>query len=239
MLSFPMGWRQLFSAVIGSVCPLCHERACAIGVCTACLNEFYHEINVCPVCANYTPHGALCGRCQHKPPFYNALFVSFELNEVLLNLIHAFKYQRALQLSGVLESLMVSQTPHFDLNQIDYIVSVPISKQHLWQRGFNQSHLLAQKVSRVYQKTLLSEKVFSRQSKPSQATLKYKERQKNVKNVFMWQGKQSLKDKTVLLIDDIATTGATLNELARCLKKQGVKYVYAWALAKRSRLDDF
>ena len=239
MVSFSLCWRSLFATIIGSVCPLCHERVTAEGICAACMGEFFHETNVCPMCANYTPHGALCGRCQQKQPFYDALFVSYELNEVLLNLIHAYKYQRQLQLSGALEDLLISQVPEFDMNQIDYIVSVPISKQHLWQRGFNQSHLLAKKVSRCYQKMLLPEKVFTRQSKPSQATLRYKERQQNVKNVFTWQGEQSLKDKTVLVIDDIATTGATLNELARCLKKQGAKYVYSWALAKRSRLDDF
>ncbi len=232
-------WRFLFSTIMGSVCPLCHEQVSGAGVCAACKVEFYHESDVCPICANYTPHGAVCGRCQQNPPFYDGLFVSFELNEILLNLIHAYKYQRQLSLSGALEALLIEEVPYFDMGQIDYIVSVPISKDHLWQRGFNQSHLLAKKISRHYQRCLLPETVFSRKSRPFQATLRFKERQKNVKNVFLWRGKQLLRGKNILIIDDIATTGATLNELARCLKKQGANYVYGWALAKRSRLDDF
>ena len=139
-----------------------------------------------------------------------------------------------MQLCGALAQLMLTKNPHFSLEEIDFIVSVPISEQHLWHRGFNQSHLLAKSVGKHYNKPLLPEHNFTRAERPHQATLKYKERQKNVKNVFAFTGKHTLANKTLLIVDDIATTGATLNELAQCLKKQGAATIYAWTLAKRT-----
>ena len=229
---------SFLSKIVGSVCPLCHEQAENSGFCKDCQFDFYHEKSVCPVCAELSPRAQLCGRCQKKQPAYDALFISVELNEILLNVIHAYKYQRNMQLSGALARLMLSHPPLFLPEEVDYIVSVPISEQHLWHRGFNQSHLLAKAIGKYYNKAILIESTFSRIERPHQATLKYKERQKNVKNIFKFIGKQNLEHKKILIIDDIATTGATLNELASCIKKQGAHTVYAWALAKRTHQNN-
>lgn len=220
--------------ILGFICPLCHEQTEGNGFCLCCSQNFYHQVQVCPVCAQFIPNAQLCGACQKNKLFYDALFVSVELDDILLNVIHSYKYQKNMQLSGALSELMLSQTPHFSLDQIDWVVSVPISRQHLWIRGFNQSQLLAKAVAKRYHKRLLPEKNFHRKDRPHQAGLKYKQRLDNIKNVFDYVGTQDLSGKTILIVDDIATTGATINELARCLKLNKASRVYAWALAKKT-----
>lgn len=217
--------------IIGINCVLCHEKAESLGLCTPCLLSLPVLPYVCSVCAVRLPVAGVCGSCQSQPPALDALFVSYCFEEPLNHLIHAYKYQNQLQLAGVLKQLLISQTPHFNLDTVDFILPVPLSTKKLLARGFNQSHELAKAVSKKMNKPLLPIGVCHREDRPAQAGLKLKARQENIKGVFKLN--ISFRNKNILLIDDVVTTGATLNELAKSFKKQGVHTVFAWALAKK------
>lgn len=221
----------LFKQVLGASCVLCHEKAGDLGVCEACLADLPSMPCVCRVCAVSLPVVGVCGRCQSSPPKLDALFVSFRFAEPLTHLIHAYKYQNQLQLAGVLKQLLVSQIPHFKLNKIDAVFAVPLSRQRLIERGFNQSHELAKMVALKIGKLLLSMDICYREDRPSQAGLNLKARKENIKGVFKLNGLFS--GKNILLIDDVITTGATLNELAKSFKQKGAAGVFGWVLAKK------
>lgn len=221
----------LCKRILGSSCVLCHEKAGHFGICKACLADLPRMPSVCSKCAMSLATSSICGHCQNSPPQLDELFVSFCFAEPLTYLIHAYKYQNQLQLAGVLQQLFVSQTPHFNLTQIDAVLAVPLSKQRLLFRGFNQSHELAKIVALKIDKSLLFMDICYREDRPSQAGLDLKSRQKNIKGVFKLNGSYS--GKNILLIDDVITTGATLNELAKSFKQKGAAAVFGWVLAKK------
>lgn len=221
----------LFKQVLGTSCVLCHEKTGDLGMCEACLADLPSMPCVCTICAASLPIAGICGRCQSSPPKLDGLFVSFRFAEPLTHLIHAYKYQNQLQLAGVLKQLLVSQRPHFKLNKIDGIFAVPLSRQRLIERGFNQSHELAKMVALKIGKPLLSMDACYREDRPAQAGLNLKARQENIKGIFKLNG--DFNNKNILLIDDVVTRGATLNELAKSFKKQGVDTVFGWVLAKK------
>ena len=110
------------------------------------------------------------------------------------------------------------------------LIPIPLSKKRLRWRGFNQSEILTREVSRHFSYPLNFQLERRRQSKP-QASLLENERLKNLTDAFAWTG-ENLDGRTVILIDDVVTTGATLNEAARILKAAGAEKVYGLVLAK-------
>ncbi|WP_434779589.1 ComF family protein [Neisseria sp. Ec49-e6-T10] len=224
---------QGFDLLVGKVCPLCHEEVASQDVCDLCLENFVRSVHICPVCADLSLNAQVCGQCQTKRPYFTAIHASYDLTELLRGILHTYKYQKNMQLCGMLSQLMLMKPPKFDLNQIDAVLAVPLSSERFFKRGFNQSYLLAQTIARFIERPLLPESMIFRVKKMPQVGLKYKQRQENIKNSFVFSRKLPIKGKNILLIDDVATTGATLNELAKSLKKQGVQHIFAWVLAKK------
>lgn len=160
-----------------------------------------------------------------------ALYASYEYVPPLRQLLHAFKHQKQLYLAEVLAGLMLSQPPVwlFD-QQFDAIVAMPLSRPRLFKRGFNQSRLLAQAVAQSLDCPLLAAKMIRRQHRQAQSTLKGAQRFLNVKGVFQVNGR--LDGLSLLLIDDVVTTGATMGALTQSLRKAGAAQVFGWALSR-------
>jgi len=110
------------------------------------------------------------------------------------------------------------------------IIPIPLSKKRRRWRGFNQAEILAQNFEKTFNYTLNLQLKRNKHQKP-QASLNENERAENIKNAFVWSG-DNLKDKNIILIDDVVTTGATLNEAAKILKLAGANKIYALVLAK-------
>ena len=113
---------------------------------------------------------------------------------------------------------------------IDGILAVPLSRERLVERGFNQCGELARLLSARYGLPLLPEDTVFRRPAPPQSTLPYARRKKNVAGLFRVAGDG--KKRNLLLIDDVATTNATLAELSRMLKRAGAGNLYCWTLAQ-------
>ena len=141
--------------------------------------------------------------------------------------IHAFKYRRRRTLAGPLGDLLVAALPDA-VRACDAVVPVPLHPGRLRERGFNQSALLAERVAAILGLPLAGGLGRVRAT-PHQVGLDRIAREENVRGAFVWEG--AAPPDTVLLVDDVLTTGATIQECARALRAAGAREVKAIALA--------
>jgi ComF family protein len=206
--------------------------------CPDCLNSF-SKISppLCPICGipfeSFSEENHLCEECLRKRPFFDALGAPYLYEGRIMDAIHQMKYAGKTYLADSLGPLMAS----FATNWLDnpeglLMMPVPLHPKKLRERGFNQSLLLARTMMPVLGTELdfssLRRVIYTR----SQTGLKSEERKRNVRRAFTIDGQKELKEKTVILVDDVATTGNTMNECARVLKKAGVEKVFCLALAR-------
>lgn len=144
--------------------------------------------------------------------------------------IHYMKFHGRKKLARRLGQLLST----LDIPSVEAIIPVPLSKKRLIQRGFNQSYLLSMPVSEKLTLPLLDDLLLKTRDTPPQSLLTREERLKNQKGSFKVNSKYKRIPSRVVLVDDVVTTGATLNECARILKKEGVKEVYVITLARAS-----
>ena len=186
----------------------------------------------CPFCHRLTPLGQYCSRCRAKHNL-SGVIIAAHYENPLKEAIHKFKFDKIKELAEPLSELMILRLeegfPAGDL----VLVSIPLSREREAERGFNQAQVLAKKLAEVFEIPLLVLALKKIKDVLPQMKLKRSERLANIKGVF-GLGKESgkVKNKTVLLVDDVMTTGATLNEAARVLKKAGARRVWGLVLAK-------
>jgi ComF family protein len=209
-----------------------------IGFCRDCYNAFEKVASpLCPMCGRPFSAGSgidhTCENCLRKQPYYDIARAPYLYEGPLMTAIHDLKYAKKTHLAGSLGHLMASYAANW-LGRADelLVMPVPLHPGRLRDRGFNQSLLLARHVaSRLEARTDFLSLRRIRPTQP-QTRLTSDERKKNVRRAFAVIEKTNLKGKSVLLIDDVATTGSTLSECARALKKAGVKEVYCLVLAR-------
>lgn len=159
----------------------------------------------------------------HCPKNLDGIFVSAHYDGLIRKAIREVKYRGKYSIFSEIAPLI---KPNFEF---DFLVPVPLSKERFNNRGFNQAEKLAQYINR---KLVLNCLIRTRNTKP-QFDLKLHEREENVKNAFSLSSHQSLvTSRSVCLVDDVATTGSTLSECAKVLKKAGAKKVYAICIAR-------
>jgi len=172
----------------------------------------------------------ICMQCLKKaPPFSRSL--NYGLYEgVLAEAINQFKFYSVKRLSKPLGRFLLS----LELPQIDGIIAVPLSIKGLKDRGFNQSLLIARVISKKIKVPLLMDILLKKKETPPQIGLSAKQRLLNLKNAFEVRG--NIKGLRLLLIDDVMTTGATVTECSKVLKKAGAKEVIVLTLARSSMM---
>lgn len=217
--------------MIPSICRICrqyHRNEHAI--CTACMALMEPLGPACRSCANPLTHSLppVCGACSVRPPALDYVFTAYRYTEPLKTLVQAFKYDAALYLTSFLASLMLAAIE--DDYPTQCLIPIPLYTARIRARGFNQSALLARYLSSSLQKPYDLQACIKRFATPTQASLPAKERQTNLLDAFE---ARALPYQHVTLIDDLFTTGATANEVARTLKTQaGVVRVDLWCCAR-------
>ncbi len=151
----------------------------------------------------------------------------YHFDTPLREAIHSFKYRRRRSLAGPLGALLVEAVPE-RLHDCDAVIPVPLHTVRLRERGFNQSDLLAVPVAVALSKPVDSRLVRARATE-HQVGMDRHARETNVRGAFAWQG--STAPRSVLLLDDVLTTGSTMRECARALRAGGAREVHAVALA--------
>lgn len=173
-----------------------------------------------------------CYQCQIHPLEYMDAIrsVAFFEKGPFRSAIHKFKYQNNQVLSKSFARLLAKFYTASDLN-VDIILPVPLHKSRYKERGYNQSNLLAVELSKLLNKKTSNKILLRHTATKSQMTLNAQERKTNVKNAFTCCS-DLLAGKAVLLIDDVCTTGATLDACAQALKKVNASMVYGLTLAR-------
>ena len=183
----------------------------------------------CAICALPLAAGRICGACLQDPPNYDIVIAVYAYAFPIDALIQAYKYRGDLTLAKLLAAPLARQVSA----NVDAIVPMPLAAARLRERGFNQAQELARHVGRNLHLPVLAGACRKVTDTPPQAALPWKERARNVRGAFVCDGDFS--GMRVAVVDDVMTTGATLNELARNLKRAGALHVSGWVVARTLR----
>ena len=184
---------------------------------------------VCSLCGQSIPAPGLCAHCVHHPLDIDGIRSVAEFGGSLRQAIHHLKYNHSRDLAGPLGEMLArfwQQTPL----AAEVIVPVPLHARRLRERGYNQSQLLAQELARATGLPVVSDALQRVKYTVSQTQLDGDQRRQNVAGAFLCR--EGVKDKAVLLVDDVCTTGATLEASSMALKAGGAKSVWALTLAR-------
>ena len=213
------------------------------GICSDC-REGLREV-CSPLCLRCgvpfdagTGEDRLCGRCLREPPSYDAARGLLVYEGTALEAVHRFKYGGKTRLAGLLGPRLADLARAWLLPGLHpLVVPVPLHLKRLRERGFNQSLLLARHVAAPQGWEL--DALVLRRSRwtPPQAALGKRQRRGNVRDAFVVETPQTVRGRDVLLVDDVSTTGSTLEACARALRQAGVGKVFALTLARAPAPD--
>ena len=214
-------------------CPLCgcpssdHRTA---PICPACWQSITpYDGPSCQRCAKplHSEGAHVCGECIRDEPSFTSITVYGLYRGVLKKAINLLKYYSIRRLSVPLAEILMSITPP----PVDAVLPVPLYGKRLRQREFNQSALIARHIAKDIGAALILDCLVKTKDTIPQVGLNSGERRRNIRNAFTVHSKPEIEGRSVLLIDDVVTTGATVSECARVLKKSGAASVYVLALA--------
>ena len=215
--------------IMSPVCILCCRPAGDSGLCSACLTSLpIADGNRCPVCASLTATASQCGRCIQRRPNFDRAIAALEYTSPVDHLVTSLKYSRDLAAARALAYMLarvLENEPYPDI-----VLAMPIAPDRMRERGFNQAQEIARYACAQFGLDL-SHGIAKRASARSpQASLPWRERAKNVRGVFSCNA--DVAGKTIAVVDDVLTTGATLDELAAVFKRAGAQAVVGWIVAR-------
>lgn len=230
----------LIFSIIRPLCMLCDAPTdTPVRLCQPCWQELPRNRISCMRCAEplaHTPFSPSCQACKRLKPAFTAAWVPFLYHYPLDGLLQQFKRGGSLSLAYLLAELLVQeylqktdQKPH--LSDIDLVLAVPTHWRRRLQRGVNPAALLADRISHRLNLPFRNGIVRKKYATPAQHTLSAQQRLHNLRGSFELRA-ADLKDKKILLIDDIMTTGATLNTLSQQIRSAGAHQITVWALAR-------
>jgi ComF family protein len=220
--------RRVAGLAFGGGCYLCRGGAEEV-LCAACDADLPRLPALsCPRCALASPAGATCGRCLARPPSYDATVAALAYEFPADVLVQALKFRGELALAPLLGALLAARLPRG--TRADFLVPVPLAPARLRERGFNQSLEIARHVAAATGSRLAPQLAGRSRDAPPQVDLPLAERARNVRGAFHCA--QALAGAEVAVLDDVMTTGATLDELAATLKRAGAARVVNWVVAR-------
>lgn len=214
-------------------CRLCSARTPAgQPLCAGCAAALPRITSACPRCA--APLAAAsttaCGTCQQQRLHFDATQALFHYQPPVDRLIQHLKYHRQLSLARVLGRLLTEHLRTGTIPWPDMLVPVPLHRTRLRERGYNQSLELARVIAQQLGLPLATRAVRRVRATSSQTTLTSGERRRNVRNAFHTM--VNFSGKRVAIIDDVMTSGHTVNALAKCLRRAGAIGVVVWVVAR-------
>lgn len=234
---------ELLDIILPPICHICHSfipKADVLHICPTC-RELLPLVSspLCSICGipfNGTGDDHRCGACLTHPPHFDTARATFLYEGPIRDLIHSFKYNQRthlryplalLSLEGVIE-VIADHKPQL-------IIPVPLHRSRLRHRGFNQAALLGRVLSRQLILPMVPDALIRNRATEPQITLAASERRVNVNGAFSVARPDDVVGKRILLLDDVMTTGSTMNECSKELKKAGADMVIAVTVARTAR----
>lgn len=216
-------WLQVVDVLAPQDCFVCGAESAGEAVCEACARTLpSRPASACPCCGLPGLGGACCAACARATPAYDATLALYDFVFPVDAMVHALKYGHRLALASFLGAALAARAQDFGA-QVDLVLPMPIHPRRLAERGFNQAVELARPLVRARGLPLGLTVVRKLRDIPAQAGLDREARLRNPRGVFECEA--NLHGQRVLVVDDVMTTGATLGELARTLKRQGASWV--------------
>lgn len=201
-------------------------------ICAACYKALpFITPPFCPLCGRQEGEEGICLDCKQRPLGVELARAPLNYDGEAARLVLRFK-QGAKYLYRTLSALMLPKLK--ELPAADGLVFIPMTKRAERKRGYNQSRLLADELSRKTGIPLI-DAVQKKRETPAQKALGRAERESNLQGVFHVAHRSAVRDKTLIIIDDVLTTGATVSEMAAVLKRAGAQKVYALTFASVKR----
>jgi ComF family protein len=231
--------RSLAYRLLPQRCVVCelHPGAPATSICTQCEADFFAaEIPRCERCAICLPGakaGAprICGRCLANVPHFDATTTLADYVSPVDGMVMALKFTARLDLADLFGRLLAQRLSAVPGPPNDAVViPVPLAFERVRQRGFNQSHHIARAFASSAGRRLIADRLLRVRHTPPQQSLALKERRRNVRGAFAVEG--NLNGQYVFVVDDVMTTGSTLDEVARLLKQAGAAHVHNLIVAR-------
>lgn len=226
---------------IPSPCALCHSNS-SDGICDDCYSRYFASyIPRCTICGNALPfhdpdiRDLCCGDCLRKLPSFDETIVATDYEPPLDQLVHLLKFQFNLAMAPIMGKLIAGAMHEKPLESLpDYLIAVPLGKQRLIERGFNQSLEIAKTFSRLIKVDLVFDMVERNRETEKQSTVSLKERKKNVHKAFriVDTKRHLIENRHIGIVDDVMTTGDTLEEIAIILKKAGARRITNFVFAR-------
>ncbi|MFI3196094.1 MAG: ComF family protein [Methylococcaceae bacterium] len=216
--------------------------------CVFCGNAGYLQRDLCQPCLQQLPLnqpscfqcgarlntadlvGIPCGHCLNQPPAFDHTLAPFIYHGAIRHLITGLKFRADYKNARLLGQLLAHHVQQSTIDKPQLILPIPLHRSRYRERGFNQALEIARTVGQALQLPIDLSSCQRQRDTPHQTGLSAKERRKNLKNAFRLT--QAIKADHLVLLDDVMTTGTTVNELARVLKKAGARRVDVWVCAR-------
>lgn len=216
-------------------CILCDNpisKSNTYSLCKDCFNELHFILDGCAKCGKPIVNNSLekqsiegCSYCLNKGFYFDKVISCVEYTELSKRIIFGLKYNNKTYMSKYI-SIIMKEKLELENIKFDYILFVPLHKKRLNKRGFNQSEKIAQNLGKLINKPVL-DSIIRKNNTQRLYKLGKIDRKKELKNAFTLNNdKDFLKNKNVLIVDDIFTTGSTVNEISKILKLNEVNKIY-------------
>ncbi|MFT3931879.1 MAG: ComF family protein [Spongiibacteraceae bacterium] len=212
----------------------CHCILCGTStshdICSGCDRELPRIKYSCRQCGIPLQHDSLCGDCLIAPPMISRCIAALRYEPPISHLIGSFKYQSNFNHGRILSQLLIERLRLEDIAAIDALIPVPLHWYRRWQRGFNQSEIIADELSRALKLPMHTRWLRKIRRGTPQQHLDSEARHRNLHDAFVCT--RDVADMHLAVIDDVVTTGATANAIAKTLRDRGAASVQVWALAR-------
>lgn len=197
--------------------------------CKSCEQDFIEVVSRCQICACQTYNTTICGNCTKKPPVFASTEILFDYKYPARELIKSFKFNNQPELARAFASKLAKKFVGRNLINTS-LIPVPLHKTRQRERGYNQSLEFAKHLAKELNLRIDASLCFRIKNTDPQSGLPKKTRKNNVKNAFTLSNK--LLPEHLIIVDDVITTGATVNEIAKLFINAGCKRVDIWAIAR-------
>ncbi len=233
------GWKEhLLDWLVADDCLLCGARG-NWGLCVGCRAELPWNSTACRRCALPLPplvgNGTLCRHCARHPPAFDRALAPLRFAGVVADLVREFKYQRCLAAGRLLGAVLAGALQpaaegRGDVALPDVLIPTPLHPRRLRERGFNQAAELTRVLSGRLEVPWQPGRFRRLLDTPSQTGLGRGARRRTLRGAFAWRGDVGW--RSVAVIDDVVTSGATAQAMAATLKRAGFARVEVWAVAR-------